>query len=328
MPTWREIHLTGLAEAERLFIHLGIDKSIQVDPFASLAKLGVPVIRRRLDKVAGLYLPGNVQGSAAAGVMVNVVHPLSKQRFTAAHELCHHLRDRTFAIDLDTELFDQALSGASPRERIAETFAAWFLMPKQLVKTVFDSMDIKPNSASPVSIYEASLRMGTSYRATVNHLSDMRFVTRGRADELLRTTPRQIKTTVGARDALAGPRHDVWLVADPLPSNLVVTKGDAVVCELDEVPSSGHTWGVSGDTEALELAREEFLQHMPDAVGGSGKHRFIFQAKHHGLAALNFTLARPWSPEQRLAGASFGVVVENPPEPGLVNADLVLSGRA
>ncbi len=83
--SWRQVHLIAARETERVFREHGIDRTRRVDPFSALEAEGVVVFRRPLKRVAGLYLPGSVVDGGKAGVLVNVSHPLSKQRFTAAH---------------------------------------------------------------------------------------------------------------------------------------------------------------------------------------------------------------------------------------------------
>ncbi len=131
MP-WSQVHTIAATEAGRAHRELGINLEQVVDPIAALHASGLPVLRRRLDRLAGAYLTGDIV-DGSAGVLINVAHPLTKQRFTAAHELCHHRRDRHIALDEDTEWLSRGENGASDRERIAEAFASWFLMPKPLV---------------------------------------------------------------------------------------------------------------------------------------------------------------------------------------------------
>src|SRR5205823_4956456 len=104
MPlTWSRVHLIAAMEASRAHRELQVDPSRRVDPFEALETAGVLVMRQPLDRLAGLYLPRAQVGGSKPGVLINAVHPLSKQRFTAAHELAHHRRDRQAVLDADTE---------------------------------------------------------------------------------------------------------------------------------------------------------------------------------------------------------------------------------
>src|SRR5205809_375622 len=124
MLSWPRIHLLAAVEAARAHRELEIDSSRQIDPFSALTRAGIVVIRRPLAGLAGLYLPS--QDGNPPGVILNAVHPLSKQRYTAAHELAHHRRDGQVVLDEDTEWMPRAAPALSERERIAEAFSAWF----------------------------------------------------------------------------------------------------------------------------------------------------------------------------------------------------------
>src|SRR6266508_3092921 len=146
MPlSWPQVHRIAATEAMRAHRELHIDPTRRVDPLAALDAAGLLVIRRRLYGVAGLYLPGHAAGGPA-GVLINVVHPPTKQRFTAAHELWHHRRDREAVLDADTEWIARGENRHSDRERLAEAFAAWFLMPRRLVRAVLDEIGISPSA--------------------------------------------------------------------------------------------------------------------------------------------------------------------------------------
>src|SRR6266567_3398359 len=137
--SWRQIHLTALAEATRTHRDLEIDTERRIDPFAALELSGVLVMRRALDHLAGMYIPADLTDEGIPGVLVNVMHPASKQRYTAAHELSHHRRDRQLVLDRDTEWMGRGENRGSDTERFAEAFAAWFLMPSRLVTRLIDT---------------------------------------------------------------------------------------------------------------------------------------------------------------------------------------------
>jgi len=78
---WSRIHLLAAAEAARAHRSLKVDTSGQIDPFSALDAAGVLVFRRRLDHLAGLYLPPDPQeGRDVPAVLINLAHPPSKQR--------------------------------------------------------------------------------------------------------------------------------------------------------------------------------------------------------------------------------------------------------
>lgn len=92
-----------------------------VNPFQMLKDLDVPFVFRAFDKIEGLYLPATDPNDISI-VGINIKRPITRQRYTAAHELCHHIRDRQSSVFCDINM-------DNPIERFAEKFAAELLMP-------------------------------------------------------------------------------------------------------------------------------------------------------------------------------------------------------
>lgn len=139
---WSQIHLIAAREAQCAFVDLAVDTLRRVDPFGAMVAAGVLVLHRPLDGLAGMYLPGDPASDTRPGVLINVVHPISKRRYTAAHELAHHRRDRQVVLDAETEWIARGARPTSDRERIAVAFAAWFLMPRRLVTATMQRLGI------------------------------------------------------------------------------------------------------------------------------------------------------------------------------------------
>lgn len=95
-----------------------------INPFQMLTDMGVTFVLRPFKKYEGIYIP-------AAGaedfpiVGINLNRPIARQRFTAAHELCHHLKDADNG-------YICSFNSRSEIERYAEDFAAELLMPSSI----------------------------------------------------------------------------------------------------------------------------------------------------------------------------------------------------
>jgi Zn-dependent peptidase ImmA (M78 family) len=325
---WPSVHLIAAREAARAHRGLGIDTSRRIDPFAALAASGVPVLRRRLDGMAGVYLPGDPQEGSSPGVIVNVAHPPSRQRFTAAHELAHHRRDGRVVFDRETEWLARGETGGSDSERIAEAFAAWFLMPKKLVVGTIEALGLAPPRLDAAGAYALALELGTSYAATVRHLSDMRLIGAARRDQLLRVAPATIKREIGALDAAADTRRDVWLVRPSRPATAIgATEGDAVVVEMPEATSGGYLWEVTA-AAGLSLIRDEYRLPDGDDFGGLVPHRFLFRVDAAGREALQFAMRQPWDPASTAGTFRVDIAAEPPPVEGLVEPELLLAAAS
>lgn len=99
-----------------------------INPFQMLTDLGVPFVFRAFSNknCEGMYLPAQGKDDVAI-VGINIKRPITRQRYTAAHELCHHIKDSrsTYICNPGSNI---------PIERYAENFAAELLMPYMEMK--------------------------------------------------------------------------------------------------------------------------------------------------------------------------------------------------
>lgn len=97
-----------------------------INPFQMLREMGVMFTFRPFNKYEGIYIPKEDEEDIPV-VGINVKRPITRQRFTAAHELCHHLKDanRGFMCTINVH---------SEVERYAENFAAELLMPSSVLR--------------------------------------------------------------------------------------------------------------------------------------------------------------------------------------------------
>jgi len=113
--------------------------------------------------------------------LLNPDHPTylgeSGQRFTLAHELCHILFDRGYGARLAI-----ASGPWAPRdvEARANAFAAMLLMPTDLVNRLARSLAGSVDSVE--GIREIADRMHTSFKATLEHLKNLNFLSQEEHD--------------------------------------------------------------------------------------------------------------------------------------------------
>ncbi len=100
---------------------------IPIDPFKLMRKYGIVYQFKEFKDLEGIYLvPEDETDIAIVGI--NYGRPITRQRFTAAHELCHHLKDRKNETCL--------INSKEAIEKYAECFAAELLMPRKTFKSV------------------------------------------------------------------------------------------------------------------------------------------------------------------------------------------------
>lgn len=102
-----------------------------INPFKMLKDSGTIFVLGNYHKLEGLYIPPTSSDDIAF-IGINNKRPITRQRFTAAHELCHHLRDSDKEIACPIGNKDET-------EYFADGFASALLMPiDELIKQVND----------------------------------------------------------------------------------------------------------------------------------------------------------------------------------------------
>jgi Zn-dependent peptidase ImmA (M78 family) len=112
-------------------------------------------------------------------VVTNSSQILSRERFTAAHEIGHHIYDFTkttsrIKADQETGHFNEQ----DPIEYQADCFAVALLIPKEGIEMVLHDMKLGDSSLTHVDVVRLQLEFGVSYRAMVRRLNDL-----GRIDD-------------------------------------------------------------------------------------------------------------------------------------------------
>src|SRR5215472_510705 len=183
----------ALGAAHRAHKEFHVDPSSRVDVFKVLREAGAYVFFRPLRSMYGAYLPIS---DSVLGLLINSNLPLSVQRYTAAHEFGHYyLKHKTLSLEKDLDFAPENRALTDQDEIVAEAFAAFFLMPKPLVVNSVRDLEVKPADIDSICAYLLALRMGTSYRATVNQLQTYKLISRSHAADLRGSVPKEIKLT-------------------------------------------------------------------------------------------------------------------------------------
>jgi predicted secreted protein len=273
--------------------------------------------------ISGAYFPPRAT-QGAAGILVNSQHPLALRRFTLAHELCHHLRRDAPSIDLFTEdlEFQRHLED---REKMADAFAGYLLMPRRLVNHfLYDVLGAGP-SLTPHLVYQVALLLGTSYRATIWQLVNLKILSIIKAREFQQVPPKEIKKALGYYE----PKQDTWVVGRHLSgTELSTTEGDILQLELPETPSGGYRWVIDQGAVGNIVADEYVPPAGPqDMVGGRGLRRVRIRIKELGRFTVSAMPARAWQSSPMTEGAlTFGVRVAPRIRQGLLQPVPAMAG--
>jgi hypothetical protein len=250
----------------------------RIDPTLIAQMAGVTLMLRPMEKLLG----GFIREDDCVGVMVNVTRPRGLVHMTCAHELGHFFMGHDSTID---DRLDHA-STASIVELQADQFAYSLLAPDWLVAQHARAKAWSSTSfLDPRVVYQLSLRLGTSYSATVWSLRRIGRIGLTDASRLAAVPPRAIKQSVIAGPDLKDPNGDVWLL-DASDRDSVIEPGlnDRFVVELPNNAAAGHLWTVD------EMCNEGFRLEpvVLPAVPSASAHEPLVVGR--GPASLQYAL--------------------------------------
>ncbi len=322
MITWTDAHQRAAVLASQAHADLEIDLTKPVDIFAAVQELGIVLAFTDLGPTSGIYVPS----SKSSGILIHAGHPRTRQRYTAGHELGHHMFGHSLEPDIDFEgALQRNLQGFPDREKEAEAFGAWFLMPRRLMQAGLRELGIE-SIASPLDVYGLSLWLGTSYTATARHLGTTRMVSSADSDRWARIAPKQLKAALAGRFVPNDLRNDVWwLDAGMRVRHIEARPGDRLVVTATETPSSGYVWRVATPTQALPVVADSFDENIlsldpiadadPELVGGQHRHAFVFEVSNNAedpTTNVELVLDQPWSSKPASDRLTVSVAINRP----------------
>ena len=313
-PELGQARREGRLAAERLRNELGLADVSWVDVFDVIESgLNLDLLFRPLEGLYGFYWP-----HGRAGIVVNASHPSSLQRFTAAHELGHHVlghgesvdevRNIEGALGIDgAEDFERrvvarstAEIGNALEEAAAQAFAGSFLMPLLPVNRYLKDHTESTHGGrlTAAEIYQLSVGFGASYDAACTQLAALNKIEWSYRSHLLDTTGAlEVATRIGFGVAPRHSRGDV-VVGDAAPGSQVMEHDSELVVEVTETPSNGHVWTVEDVPAQLEVMEDSVAKHDHDGeiLGAAQTRHFRFAAKQAGHGSVRLALRPAWSP--------------------------------
>lgn len=295
MANLSHIRREAVLQAEILLADLDIDPSGRVRVFDVIEDDGVWLTFEPLDQLYGWYQ----RVEAAAGVVINSSHPVPLQRFTAAHELGHHLLGHSYSLDDERTIIDGG-QGSDPNEVAAHAFAANLLMPLAAVEFHLDriGLDRAHPVVAPVDAYRLSVELGVSYTAAVVQLASLNKIPWNTVPTLRKARPVALKRQLVGR-VPDYARAAVWsLDAMDDGRHLLVDVGDELHLQLPETRSTGFRWSPTERTLDGFTTLSDSLVPLeaaePRRYGVSQTRRFVFKATTAGSHSIVIDLTRCW----------------------------------
>jgi Zn-dependent peptidase ImmA (M78 family) len=325
----REAILTGVKAAHSLHRDLNVREQLErtgggrIDVFGAVGKLGGTLMFQKLDKLLGAYVPAD-----EPGVLITTQRSLPVQRFTCAHELGHLFLHHEPSLDdegiLRRSPFSTSLRG-NRQEREADAFASTFLAPSWLVALIMERQKWSPATLSdPVTAYQASLRLGTSYTATCYVLERHKAISRAQRDELLSFEPKVLKESLLQEYRPPDWRSDVWLLTDRDEGAFIEGgRNDLFVVRLRENSGAGYLWSFEDLKAAgFALVADDLEDSETESVGGILTRRVTARSNARTQGAVTLHERRPWLPDKPLHKFHLQYDFRGPEEPGMWEPDL------
>ena len=133
-------------------------KKFPINPFDMLNFLNAHFIFREFDGIEGLYLPKKTDTDCDL-VVINSNRKITRQRYTAAHEICHIIKDAK-----DNQIVCHTNSGEYI-EKFADSFAASLLMPRDELRKQIDERVGENNLLTLDDVLLISNYFGTSFES-------------------------------------------------------------------------------------------------------------------------------------------------------------------
>jgi Zn-dependent peptidase ImmA (M78 family) len=139
---------------------------------------GLRIFRQSLSeecKISGIFIYFEIKEAAFALINKNLSE--GDQRFVAAHEYYHYLRDRYTdpIIDNPDVFVEEYVSLYHPREKFAQIFARRFLIPPTKVKAIIEK-DLRSSRLEFEDVVYLKRYFGVSTLAMIQTLRELEYV--------------------------------------------------------------------------------------------------------------------------------------------------------
>ena len=305
--------LAGVRAAQQEHQRLGTDLHGRVDIFGTIEDERIWLMFRKLRNLLGAYK----RYDSAAGIIINSQHPLTLQRFTAAHEYGHHVLGHLASADDEARIVSRT---DDPREIAAQAFAGEFLMPIQLVNYVLRTRGLSAKSVplTALQVYDVALELGVSYSAAITQLVGQHLLSVSAGRQLRSMSPLALKKGIGGVKP-QNPWADVWILDESQEGREFSPRlEDEIHITLDETPSTGYVWTLSDAQAALTLVDDLYEEFGEDgeAVGAGGRRHLHFRVAKPGLGRLRLEKRRPWQKDVDAVAVFEATIHTSPPLTG------------
>src|SRR6266566_2252446 len=194
MPNRRERILHAAGEAARILDKFPLGQRTSFDIIRAVTNLGFPIIFRPTKDLLGATVE---VGEDSLGILVTTNRNLAIQRFTLAHELGHIRLGHKMRFHFFDDEKDRPVPDRSNRleEETAEEFASGLLASRHNISRIASAQNWHASQIrDPGTIYQLSLRLGISFKATCWALARNQMISESARRVALGTEVSKLKT--------------------------------------------------------------------------------------------------------------------------------------
>ena len=292
--TRRNEILRAISEAAAILDQASSSKRTSFDIVGAVIERNIPLLFRPLDKLWGAFIsPEDQEG----GIIVTTKVELPVQRFTLAHELGHLLLGHKLSLDDTVEFTGRNGSKSrSPREVAADTFASELLGARRLLMdSAMRHQWTKEKLHVSDNIYQLSLRLGISYKATCWALVTSDVLTCEEATGLQAKPVKSLKQALAPAELLKNSWADVWALTEADAGTfLEAGPNDIFAVHVQDHSSAGFIWRLVDAKGNVETLAEPDA-NLDHAYGARSSRVIYVKFNAPGVHQLLFEHVRPWS---------------------------------
>ena len=328
MPNNRAALMQAVLAADRLHKQFDTKTHTQsgdgrIDIFSMFVDLDIPMLFRPLNGLLGAYL-----ADPSPGVMVTTQRQLPIQRFTAGHELGHAVMKHLPSLDDEEAIFRMAVAGNSTldiQEMQANAFASQLLMPRWLIAEHMTRQQWTPETiGTPETVYQLSLRLGTSYAATSYALFQNKVISRADYNRIVAVKPKAIKQPLVEPYVPANWKGDIWLITERDDKLFIEgSRSDLVLFSFAEHAGSGYIWRLDDLAEAglIIVQDRRSSEGDDDLIGGIVSRKVVAESQEGAKGTVHLREVRPWQVAGKaLQSVDLDLDLNGPVKPGLLPA--------
>lgn len=138
---------------------------------------------------------GGMYENVSKTILISSFRPPGRKAFTCAHELGHwHFND---GVSVDEIHEIENWHDKSPKEQLANHFAAGILMPHAAVYRAFSRRGWDPSNPSDIQVFTVAGQLGVGYSTLVQHLRwSLDSISNSTASRLLQSNPKEIRLKI------------------------------------------------------------------------------------------------------------------------------------